>query len=123
MSSEQTQQNSSDRRSEQRSVAQRYYSVEFTTSGLTAFYRFKLWNISLSGMCILVKEDSEVLHHFKIGDSLVMTYYLADSPAAHENLKTQIKHITKNEDGRFKGHYLVGLSILESSQAAGEIPA
>jgi hypothetical protein len=28
-----------------------------------------------------------------------------------ENLRTRIKHITMNDSGRFKGHYLVGLSI------------
>jgi hypothetical protein len=118
MSTDRTQQTPPDRRSEQRSAAERYYSVEFTTSGLTSFYQFKLWNISLSGMCILVKENSEVLHHITIGDTIDMTYYLADSQGARENLKTQIKHITKNEDGRFRGHYLIGLSILESSQSS-----
>jgi hypothetical protein len=28
-------------------------------------------------------------------------------------LKTEIKHITKDDEGRFRGLYLVGLSILE----------
>ncbi len=113
---ERTQQSQPDRRSEQRSAVDRYYSVQFTTPGLASFYQFKLWNISSSGMCILVKEDSEVLRHVKIGDTLDMTYYLAEMQGAHESLKTQIKHITKNEDGRFKGHCLIGLAILESSR-------
>ena len=110
-----TQQNQPDRRSEKRSAAERYYSVEFTTSGLTSFYQFKLWNVSASGMCILVKENSEVLRHIRIGDTLEMTYHAADSSGAHANLKTEIKHITRNVDGRFQGHYLVGLSILENN--------
>ena len=101
-----------ERRSETRGTNSRYYSVQFTTEGLDAFYQFKLWNISPKGLCILVKEESEVLHHIEVGDTIEMTYYLADSGGASENLKTQIKHITKNVDGRFKGHYLVGLSIL-----------
>lgn len=63
-------------------------------------------------MCILVKEDSEVLSHINVGDTLNMTYYLADTQGMHENLRTEIKHITKNEDGRFQGHYMVGLSIV-----------
>jgi hypothetical protein len=101
-----------ERRSESRASDSRYYSVQFTTEGLDSFYQFKLWNISPKGLCILVKEASEVLNHLSVGDTIEMTYYLTDSAGAFEKLKTQIKHITKNEDGRFQGHYLVGLSIL-----------
>ncbi len=104
--------NSPERRSEKRAEAVRFYSVQFTTAGLPSFYQFKLWNISTKGMCILVKEGSDVLKYIKVGDTIEMTYYLADSRGAHENLKTQIKHITQNEDGRFQGHFMVGLSIL-----------
>ena len=103
---------SPERRSETRAEAERFYSVQFTTEGLASFYQFKLWNISSKGICILVKEGSEVLKHIKVGDTIDMTYYLTDSQGAHENLKTQIKHITQNEDGRFQGHFMVGLSIL-----------
>jgi hypothetical protein len=103
---------SAERRSEKRAIADRYYSVQFTAEGLASVYQFKLWNISTKGMCILVKEESQVLKHLKVGDTLDMTYYLTDSQGAHEDLKTQIKHITQNKDGRFQGHYMVGLSIL-----------
>ena len=101
-----------ERRSEARSADERFYSVQFTTGGLATFYQFKLWNISQKGLCILVKEGSQVLEHINVGDSLEMKYYLADSQGAHEDLTTQIKHITKNDKGRFQGHYMVGLSIL-----------
>jgi len=100
-----------ERRSEARAADERYYSVQFTTQGLASFYQFKLWNISKKGMCILVKEESQVLEHIKVGDTIEMTYYLTDSQGAHENLTTQIKHITKNDKGRFQGHFMVGLSI------------
>ena len=49
-----------ERRSEDRSVAGKFYSVQFTAQGLETHYQFKLWNISQKGMCILVKEDSAV---------------------------------------------------------------
>jgi hypothetical protein len=114
MTNQQTQPVPPDRRSEKRSTADRYYSVQFAALGMPSFYQFKLWNISPSGLSIIVKENSVVLRHIKVGDTIEMTYYLTDSQGAHENLKTQIKHITRNVDGRFKGHYLVGLSILES---------
>jgi hypothetical protein len=102
-----------ERRSEIRNEAEQYYSVQFTTKSLSSFYQFKIWNISTSGMCILVKEDSEVLNHISVGDQLEMTYFKADSLGGSDTLKTRIKHITKNEAGRFQGHFLVGLSIHE----------
>ena len=103
--------NSSERRSELRSEAERFYSVQFTTKGLGSFYQFKLWNLSAKGMCILVGEESEVINHLNIDDIIKMTYYPADAQKGHEALKTKIIHITKSEDGRFQGHFLVGLSI------------
>ncbi|MCK4485159.1 MAG: hypothetical protein KAU38_00170 [Desulfobacterales bacterium] len=39
--------------------------------------------------------------------------YPTDSSSPPEYLKTQIKHITKDEQGQFKGHSLVGLLVLE----------
>jgi hypothetical protein len=104
--------NTSDRRSELRSESERYHSVQFTTKSLASFYQFKLWNLSPKGMCILVKAESNVLKHIQVGDTLKMTYYLTDAQMGQEELKTQIMHITKSEDGRFQGHFMVGLAIL-----------
>ena len=57
-------------------------------------------------------ESRAVDEHLEVDDTIEMTYYLTDSQGAHENLKTQIKHITKNESGKFQGHYMVGLELL-----------
>jgi hypothetical protein len=42
-----------------------------------------------------------------------MKYYRQQPSEKPEQLKTEIKHITNDDQGRFKGNYLVGLSILE----------
>ena len=42
-----------------------------------------------------------------------MKYYTMDSLCPTRDLHTDIKHITKEDQGKFKGHYIVGLSILE----------
>jgi len=102
-----------DRRSETRSSVDQYISVEFSTSELEHVYKFRIRNISPSGMGVLVKESSEVLKHLKVGDILNMKYYRLELSEQPEHLKTEIKHITKNDEGRFRGNYLVGLSILE----------
>ena len=104
-------QNPVERRSEHRTITDRYYSVEFSKIGLEFVYQFKIWNMSSRGMCILVKEDSVVLNHLKVGDVFKMKYYTTESPSSTEYIKTKIQHITKDEKGRFGGHFWVGLSI------------
>jgi len=103
-----------ERRSEPRRIIDRYYSVEFSLPDCAFVYQFRIWDMSSKGMCVLVKEDSDLLNHMKVGDILKLKYYTTDSSKPVEFLKTQIKHITRDERGRFKGVYLVGLSILES---------
>ena len=99
-----------DRRSESRTIVDQYSSVEFSIINLDYLYQFKIRETSQTGMGILVREDSVVLKHLKVGDILNMKYYPLELSEQPEYLKTEIKHITKDDQGRFKGHYLVGLS-------------
>ena len=101
------------RRSEPRSTVDQYSSVEFSIDGLAHVYQFKIWNTSLSGMGVLVKEASPILKHLEVGDILELKYYPMQLGGQPEFLKTEIKHITKDDKGQFKGHYMVGLSTLE----------
>ena len=86
-------------------------------------YRFKIWNISSKGICVVVKEDSDLLNHVKVGQVLDLKYSTTDASHPVESLKTEIKHISKDEEGRFKGLCLIGLSILESKNpgSAGDM--
>jgi hypothetical protein len=74
--------------------------------------QFKIWDITLKEKCVLVKEDSDFLNHLKAGDILDLKYYSADVSHPIEYLKTEIKHIGKDDHGRFKGLYLVRLLIV-----------
>ena len=78
-------------------------------------HQFKVRDVSPSGMGILVNENSAVLEHLKINDVLEMKYNPTDSSNSPEYLKTEIRHITKLEEGKFKGHYLVGMLIIPPS--------
>ena len=102
-----------EKRSEQRTITDQFYSVEFSISDVPSLYQFKIWNISSKGICLLVKEGSDILKSIKVGDIVNMRYYTAEASKPTEYLKTEIKHITKDDEGRFKGHYLIGISILE----------
>jgi hypothetical protein len=103
---------------EPRSIIHKYYSVEFSISGSAFVYQFKIWDISPKGTCVLVKEDSGLLNRLKVGDIMNLKYYTTDSSRPIEYLETEIRHIAKDEKGRFRGLYLVGLSILENQNAS-----
>jgi len=106
-----------ERRSEPRTKVGKYYSVEFFVPSGTFTYQFRIWNLSRMGICILVKDDSDLMKHLKVGDIFNMKYYSTDSSSPWVHLKTEIKHITKQKQGRFEGHTLVGLLILEKQDS------
>ena len=107
---------SSDKRFEARSRAGKYSSVEFSPNKETVTYQFKIRDIASSGIGILVNEGSALLKNLKVGDVLNMKYYPLNLAEQPEYIETEIKHITKDEKGRFKGHYLVGLLVLENKR-------
>ncbi|MFO7558857.1 MAG: PilZ domain-containing protein [Desulfobacterales bacterium] len=100
-------------RQEPRKVVDKYYSVEFSIEALEPVYQFRIWNLSEKGMCVLVREDSAVLHHLQKGKIFKMKYYPTDFPGQVEQLETEVRHVSKDDKGRFKGHFMVGLAILE----------
>lgn len=102
-----------DRRSEPRALTGEYYSVNFSINDTPFVFHFLIWDKSSNGMSLLVKEDSVALNYIKIGQVFTMKYFKTDSSKPSEYLKTKIRHITRDDQGRFKGHYLVGISILE----------
>ncbi|MCD6561398.1 MAG: hypothetical protein B1H11_06465 [Desulfobacteraceae bacterium 4484_190.1] len=103
-----------EKRTEPRNIIDKYYSVEFSINEVPMVYQFKIWDISSKGICILIKEDSALLEHIKIGDILELKYYTFESLKPAEYIKTEISHMTRDDSGRFQGHYLVGISILET---------
>jgi len=92
--------------------ADRYYSVEFPVKGLAFQYQFKIRRIGAESMCILVREDSNILKRLKVGNILTMKYSPIGAACPPDYLDTAIMNITKNREGRFKGHSLVGLKIM-----------
>jgi len=100
-----------------RNYLYQYASVEISKKNIDFCYHFKLWNTATMSLCILVKEDSQILRNLNEGDTLNMKYYASDSQYDAEYRKTTIRHITKNDHGRFKGHCLVHLEILENQDS------
>lgn len=107
-----------ERRSESRERVEQYMSVEFVVAEADTIYQFRIWDISSHGMCVLVKSDSSLLRLLKVGLILDMKFHRDDVSKPPDYLKTEIRHITKDISGRFKDHFLVGLSILGGEDSA-----
>ena len=88
-------------------------SVEFSLQGLHCLHHFRIWNILPDAMCVLVREGSEILGALNEGDILPLKYYTSSLLCPTICLDTEIRHIKKEEEGRFRGHYVIGLQILE----------
>ena len=102
-----------EKRSEPREITEGLYSVEINLGGSVPIYQFKLRDISPNGACILVREDSPILKHLKVGQVLDMKYYSTDRSNPSEFFKSEIKHITRSGPGEFRGHYMIGVLVLE----------
>ncbi len=108
--------NEEERRQGNRDILDKYYSVEFTVKGLDSFYQFKIRDMSENGMCLLINEDSKILKFIKAGDVINMKYLPDESSEGGiTQFKTEIIHITKGNQGRFKKHSLVGLYVIEKN--------
>ncbi|MEW6672521.1 MAG: hypothetical protein AB1427_12515 [Thermodesulfobacteriota bacterium] len=92
-----------------------FYSVELLIQELKMLYQFKIWNSTSEPMFILVKEDSALLDQLKVGTVFKSRYYSTDSGCPTVDLETQIKQIARNDQGRFKGYYLIELVIIKDT--------
>jgi hypothetical protein len=95
-----------------------FQSVEVTFDGIECSHQFRIWNGEPCSMFVLVKHSSEIKDRFKVGEVIKMKYYTNDSNGRTKMMDTKIQQIIKEEQGRFRGHYVVGLALAESSQAA-----
>jgi len=75
-------------------------------------YQFKVRDISSKGTCLLVKENSSVLTDLSIGNQLDIQYHFNDGKSSPEFVRAEVIHITEAEQGRFNGHFLIGIRIL-----------
>ena len=89
-----------------------FYSVEFSIPAESYLHQFKIWNMTPESICVLVKEDSRILGALKVGAIMNLKYYSTDEFTPTKNLETEIRYIRKEDDGRLKGHFLIGLAIL-----------
>jgi len=100
-----------EKRSAKRALPTGSHGAEIKLIGVP-LYQFKLKDISDNGASILVKEDSAMINHLEVGQSLKIKFHLSSRADFNGYFESKIKHITKIEERRYKGHYLVGVQIL-----------
>jgi hypothetical protein len=101
-----------EKRAESRKNLENIKSVELKLPNLP-IYVFRVKDNSPSGICFLVKADSDILNHIQEGQILNLKYHNEDTTKPAEVLTAEIKHITKMDNSPYKDHQLVGLMILE----------
>lgn len=91
-----------------------YHSVEVPMNELQMAYQFKLWRSDHNCMFLLVKDNSDILRQLKVGHILPMKYYGGNALAQTEIKRTQIQNIINEQQGRFRGHHRVELTIIDN---------
>ena len=92
----------------------RYHSVEFSLEGFEYAHQFRIWSSEPPAMFVLVKQTSLLLQRLKVGDMMKMKYYTNDSLPKAEYKDTKICHIIREDQGKFRGHCLIGLAVAEA---------
>ena len=101
-----------EKRVKSRRIELRNYRVEIKLIG-APIYQFRVRDISSDGAGILIKEDSKFLSMIEVGQIVNADFISPNGIDPTGSYRVEIRHITKPNKGKNKGHFLVGLSILE----------
>ena len=87
-----------------------HQSVEFSMDGVDVrCRRTRIWHIHPHSNVILIRKDSNIVPHLRVGARLKTKYYFPGEAYPDGARETTIKEILREEQGRFKGHFLVDL--------------
>jgi hypothetical protein len=102
-----------ERRIEPRAVRLSNHRAEFKFLGVPV-YQLKVRDISEKGAGVVVKAGSHFLNLIEVGQELNMKLLSPAEPANPSgHYLSRVQHISKLASGRFKGHLVVGMSMLK----------
>ena len=100
---------------EKRSIARpanlKNYRIEIKFVG-EPIYQFKVINVTAKGAGILIKDDSAFLNMIEVGQIVGVNLVSPTGSNPSGMYKAEIRHITNRDEKEYKGHRLVGISIL-----------
>jgi hypothetical protein len=101
-----------EKRAETRTDTLRRHRVEIKFVG-EPIYQFKVTDVSRQGAGILINANSRFLKTIAPGQILEANFISPRGAQPAGMFRTEIKHITDMDAGRYKGHKMVGIRILE----------
>jgi hypothetical protein len=95
-----------------RDLVENYHCVEMKPVKGLPIYQFKLFPMADNcDACLFVKPDSEIIRYLA-ADTVIDMKYLPKKFGSRFGLySTQIKSVSKEKSGPFKGLYRIGISI------------
>jgi hypothetical protein len=104
---------SKDRRTAPRQPVITEHMAQFIIPGSTV-YQLKLQDISQTGAGVVVRSDSKLLTMIQVDQHLkVKLLSPRDAHSPQGDYQARIAHITESQEGRFKGHVVVGIELLQ----------
>ncbi len=83
--------------------------IKFTGNPI---YQLKVRDISDEGVGVLVRPDSRLLKLIEIGQEISVKLILPRNYRGPSGtFRAKVEHITEIQEGRFKGHMILGLSF------------
>jgi hypothetical protein len=102
-----------ERRSEERAISLSQHMAEFSFKD-SPTYQLKLQDVSPSGAGIIVRPDSKFLTMVAVGQQLNLRLLAPyASEMATGDYTAKVEHVSELREGRYKGHFVVGLSTLK----------
>jgi hypothetical protein len=102
-----------ERRREERAISLSQHMAEFTFKD-SPTYQLKLQDVSPSGAGIIVRPDSKFLTMVTVGQELNLRLLAPrTSEMATGDYTAKVEHVSELREGRYRGHFVVGLSTLK----------
>ena len=101
-----------EKRADARSTKLRNYRIEIKFVG-EPIYQFRVINVTTKGAGLLIKDDSAFLKMIEVGQIVDVDFISPEGSDPSGIYKAKIKHITELDKHEYKGHRLVGISILK----------
>ena len=112
MHKDETGNNTQEKRANHRPATSRDYRIEIKFVG-EPIYQFRLINVTSEGASILIKDDSAFLKMIEVGQIVDVTFISPNGSNPSGKYQIQVKHISELNNRMYKGHRLVGISMLK----------
>jgi len=95
---------------------QKEYCLEIFIESIGVIYQFPVWGVDSASMFIVIKDKSDILYWLKAGEQLEMKYYMTSMARPVKSMITEVRNVSKQVVGPFKGDYLAQLKAVREAK-------